>query len=59
MNRPVQLDRAAQGILSILGVSSRDYPAKDDFLSPKFAAVPRYLMEGRILYREDAAIPEP
>ena len=54
VDKPIQLDRAAEGILSVLGVSSRDYPAADDFMSPEFAVRPRYMMEGRILYKEDA-----
>lgn len=54
-DKPIQLDRAAEGILSVLGVSSREYPASEDFLSPEFAIMPRYMMEGRILYREEAA----
>ena len=53
-DKPIQLDRAAEGILSIFGVSSQDYPAANNFLSPEFDVKPRYLMEGRILYREDA-----
>ena len=52
-DKPIQLDRAAEGILSILGVSSQSYPASEDFLSPEFAFKPRYMMEGRILYKED------
>jgi len=54
VDKPIQLDRAAEGVLSILGVTSRDYPAADNFMSPEFAVRPRYMMEGRILYREDA-----
>lgn len=54
VDKPIQLDRAAEGILSIFGVTSRDYPAAENFLSPEFAVKPRYMMEGRILYREDA-----
>jgi len=52
-DKPIQLDRAAEGILSVLGVSSQSYPASEDFLSPEFAFKPRYMMEGRILYKED------
>jgi len=51
-DKPIQLDRAAEGILSILGVSSQEYPASEDFLSPEFEIKPRYMMEGRILYQE-------
>ena len=54
VDKPIQLDRAAEGILSVLGVSSRDYPSANDFMSPEFAVRPRYMMEGRILYKEDA-----
>ena len=52
VDKPIQLDRAAEGILSIFGVSSQSYPASENFLSPEFAIKPRYMMEGRILYRE-------
>lgn len=52
-NKPIQMDRAAEGVLSILGVSSQQYPASENFLSPEFELKPRYMMEGRILYRED------
>ena len=55
-NKPIQLDRAAEGVLSVLGVSSENYPASENFLSPDFAIKPRYMMEGRILYREDPAL---
>ena len=51
--KPIQLDRAAEGILSVFGVSSKDFPAEENFLSADFAVRPRYLMDGRILYRED------
>lgn len=54
VDKPIQLDRAAEGILSVLGVSSGEFPASDNFMSPEFAIRPRYMMEGRILYREDA-----
>ena len=54
-DKPIQLDRAAEGILSVLGVSSQEYPASENFLSPEFELKPRYMMEGRILYREEAA----
>jgi len=57
VDKPVQLDRAAEGILSIFGVSSQEYPATDNFLSPEFIVRPRYMMEGRILYREAPDIP--
>ena len=53
-DKPIQLDRAAEGILSVLGVSSKDYPSSENFLSPDFAIKPRYMMEGSILYREEA-----
>lgn len=53
VNKPIQLDRAAEGILSVFGVSSQHYPAEDNFMSANFAFRPRYLMDGRILYRED------
>ena len=53
VDKPIQLDRAAEGVLSIFGVSSKDYPAEENFLSAEFAIRPRYLMDGRILYRED------
>jgi len=53
VDKPIQLDRAAEGILSVFGVSSQDYPEEENFLSPRFAVKPRYLMEGRIRYRED------
>ncbi|MBR4254223.1 MAG: phosphoethanolamine transferase [Lentisphaeria bacterium] len=53
VDRPIQMDRAAEGILSVFGVSSQGYPASEDFLSPEFAVKPRYMMEGRILYREE------
>ncbi len=53
VDRPIQLDRAAEGILSVFGVSSQHYPAEDDFLSADFAFRPRYLMDGRLLYREN------
>lgn len=53
VDKPIQLDRAAEGILSIFGVSSQSYPASENFLSPEFAVKPRYMMEGHILYRED------
>lgn len=52
VDKPIQLDRAAEGILSVFGVSSREYPASENFLSPEFAVKPRYMMEGRILYPE-------
>jgi len=55
VDRPIQLDRAAEGILSVFGVSSRDYPADENFLSSEFAVRPRYLMEGRILYQESVS----
>ena len=55
VDTPIQLDRAAEGVLSVFGVSSGDYPADENFLSPEFAVRPRYLMEGRILYREDVS----
>ena len=54
VDKPIQMDRAAEGILSIFGVSSKEYPASENFLSPEFAVKPRYMMEGRILYREEA-----
>ena len=53
VDKPIQLDRAAEGILSVFGVSSRLYPASENFLSPEFEFKPRYMMEGRILYREE------
>ncbi len=53
VDKPIQLDRAAEGILSVFGVSSRSYPAGENFLSPEFELKPRYMMEGRILYKED------
>ena len=53
VDKPIQLDRAAEGILSVFGVSSAHYPASENFLSPEFAIRPRYMMEGRILYREE------
>ena len=53
VDKPIQLDRAAEGILSVFGVSSRLYPASENFLLPDFAIKPRYMMEGRILYREE------
>ena len=53
VDKPIQLDRAAEGILSIFGVSSQSYPASENFLSPEFAIKPRYMMEGHILYKED------
>ena len=53
VDRPIQLDRAAEGILSVFGVSSQHYPAEDNFMSANFAYSPRYLMDGRVLYRED------
>lgn len=53
VDKPIQLDRAAEGILSVFGVSSRHYPASENFLLPDFAFKPRYMMEGRILYREE------
>ena len=53
VDKPIQLDRAAEGILSIFGVSSQSYPASENFLSPEFAIKPRYMMEGHVLYRED------
>ena len=65
VDKPLQMDRTTQGILTMFGVTSRDYPAKEDFLSPEFEVKPRYLMEGRIRYRETApsgqggAAPEP
>ena len=52
-NKPIQLDRAAEGVLSVFGVSSQSYPASENFLSPEFEIKPRYMMEGHILYRED------
>lgn len=52
VDRPIQLDRAAEGVLSVFGVSSKEYPASENFLLPEFAVKPRYLMEGRILYEE-------
>ncbi len=52
-DKPIQLDRAAEGILSVFGVSSQSYPASENFLSPEFAVKPRYMMEGHVLYRED------
>ena len=55
VDSPIQLDRAAEGVLAVFGVSSSDYPAGENFLSPEFAIKPRYLMEGRILYREDVS----
>jgi len=55
VDSPIQLDRAAEGVLAVFGVSSSDYPAGENFLSPEFAVKPRYLMEGRILYREDVS----
>ena len=55
VDKPIQLDRAAEGILSVLGVSSKEYPASENFLSPEFDFKPRYMMEGRILYREDSS----
>ena len=54
VDKPIQLDRAAEGILSVFGVTSHHYPAEENFLSPDFAIFPRYLMDGRILYREEA-----
>ena len=51
VDRELQMDRTMPGILTVFGVTSRDYPAKDDFLSPEFEEKPRYLMEGRIRYR--------
>ena len=53
MDKPIQLDRAAEGILSIFGVSSQSYPASENFLSPEFVIKPRYMMEGHVLYEED------
>ncbi|MBP5586634.1 MAG: phosphoethanolamine transferase [Lentisphaeria bacterium] len=53
VDKPIQLDRAAEGILSVFGVSSQSYPASENFLSPEFAFKPRYMMEGRILYKEN------
>ena len=53
VDKPIQMDRAAEGILSLFGVSSKEYPASENFLSPEFAVKPRYMMEGRILYREE------
>ena len=53
VDKPIQLDRAAEGILSIFGVSSQSYPASENFLSPEFALKPRYMMEGHVLYKED------
>ena len=53
VDTPIQMDRAAEGILSVFGVSSQHYPASENFLSPEFAVKPRYMMEGRILYREE------
>ena len=53
VDKPIQLDRAAEGILSIFGVSSQSYPASENFLSPEFVIKPRYMMEGHVLYRED------
>ena len=55
VDSPIQLDRAAEGVLAVFGVSSSDYPAGENFLSPEFTIKPRYLMEGRILYREDVS----
>ena len=54
VSKPIQMDRVAEGILSVFGIISHDYPASENFLSPDFAVKPRYMMEGRILYREDA-----
>ena len=54
VSKPIQMDRVAEGILSVFGIVSHDYPASENFLSPDFAVKPRYMMEGRILYREDA-----
>jgi len=54
VDKPIQMDRVAEGILSVFGIVSKDYPASENFLSPDFAVKPRYLMEGRILYREDS-----
>ncbi len=59
VDKPIQLDRAAEGILSVFGVSSAHYPASENFLSPEFEIKPRYMMEGRILYREDEAASRP
>lgn len=53
VDKPIQLDRAAEGILSVFGVSSQHYPAEDNFMSANFVYRPRYLMDGRLLYRED------
>lgn len=53
VDKPLQMDRTTQGILTVFGATSREYPAKDDFLSPEFEVKPRYLMEGRIRYREN------
>ena len=53
VDKPLQMDRTTQGILTVFGATSREYPAKDDFLSPEFEIKPRYLMEGRIRYREN------
>ena len=55
VDKPIQMDRAAEGILSMFGVSSKEYPASENFLSPEFAVKPRYMMEGRILYRDEDA----
>jgi heptose-I-phosphate ethanolaminephosphotransferase len=55
VDKPIQMDRVAEGILSVFGIASKDYPASENFLSQDFAIKPRYLMEGRILYREDAS----
>ena len=53
VDKPLQMDRTTQGILTVFGATSKEYPAKDDFLSPEFEVKPRYLMEGRIRYREN------
>ena len=53
------MDRTMPGILPMFGVTSRDYQAKDDFLAPEFEETPRYLMEGRIRYRENGSGAKP